>query len=230
MIDTCNVCNAPYAYCCTATNISNGSLVSTYPDGQSACGGVYKEPSTPISVNCVGSWDSCVNGTHTYIITTPESKGGSNCQYTNGATESCGIPCITGWTTCSKTCGGGTQSFQIISPASEGGTVCTIPSNSVQSCDTQSCPIPVNCSGSWSSCSTVCGTGTQTYTVTTQASNGGTICAYANGLTQDCSNACGKGQMCNSNNQCVASSTSNTCVPSCAGKACMTSDGCGGEC
>ena len=41
---------------------------------------------------------------------------------------------------------------------------------------------PVNCVGSWSACTN----GTQTYTITTPNSNGGTACPYTNGTTQSC--------------------------------------------
>ena len=43
-------------------------------------------------------------------------------------------------------------------------------------------PVPVNCVGSWSACSN----GTQTYTITTNAANGGTACPATNGATQTC--------------------------------------------
>ena len=53
-----------------------------------------------------------------------------------------------------------------------------------------SCSAPVqsavNCVGSWGSCSASCDGGTQTYTVTTPASGGGTSCPYTNGATQSC--------------------------------------------
>src|SRR3989344_5028526 len=44
---------------------------------------------------------------------------------------------------------------------------------------------PVNCVGSWSSCSN----GSQTYTVTTNAAYGGSSCPYSNGATQSCGTA-----------------------------------------
>lgn len=50
---------------------------------------------------------------------------------------------------------------------------------------------PVNCVGAWGACSAACGGGTQTYTITTPAANGGLPCANANGATQACNtNAC----------------------------------------
>lgn len=41
---------------------------------------------------------------------------------------------------------------------------------------------PINCAGSWGSCSN----GSQTYNVTTSASGGGSSCPYSNGATQPC--------------------------------------------
>lgn len=45
---------------------------------------------------------------------------------------------------------------------------------------------PVNCIGSFSSCSAACGGGTQTYTVTQTASSGGVACPYSTGYVQTC--------------------------------------------
>lgn len=60
------------------------------------------------------------------------------------------------------------------------GVSCPI---SPQSCNTQACPPtttptqpPVDCQGSWGSCSKTCGGGTQDFTVTTQAANNGIAC------------------------------------------------------
>jgi Spondin-like TSP1 domain len=86
------------------------------------------------------------------------------------------------WSVCDQTCGGGTQTRTrtVITPASNEGTPCPILSES-RPCNTQVCP-PVNCVVSaWSAfdtCSSTCGGGTQTQTRTiiTPASNGGTSC------------------------------------------------------
>jgi Thrombospondin type 1 domain len=43
-----------------------------------------------------------------------------------------------------------------------------------------------NCVGSWGACSAACGDGTQTYTITTNASGGGTACEAANNATKPC--------------------------------------------
>lgn len=45
---------------------------------------------------------------------------------------------------------------------------------------------PVDCSGAWSACSKTCGGGIQTYSVSTQAANGGLQCAAVSGATQAC--------------------------------------------
>ena len=48
-------------------------------------------------------------------------------------------------------------------------------------------PPVVNCQGYWQPCSVTCGTGTQTYHITTPASNGGTACSNREGDTKPCS-------------------------------------------
>jgi hypothetical protein len=45
---------------------------------------------------------------------------------------------------------------------------------------------PVSCVGAYGGCSLTCGGGTQTYTVSTPAANGGAVCPVANGTSQSC--------------------------------------------
>jgi Tfp pilus assembly protein PilV len=97
----------------------------------------------------------------------------------------CPVNCVGGWGACSKTCGSGTQTYAVLIPAANGGTACTAPApGAVQSCNTAACP--VNCLGSWSSCSQTCGGGTMTYSITRPASNGGSSCTNNAGDTQVC--------------------------------------------
>ncbi len=62
------------------------------------------------------------------------------------------------------------------------------------------CAPVVNCVGSWGTCVN----GTQTYTITTPASNGGTACPYTNGATQ----SCGTTAVCSSTHYSCVSGTS----------------------
>lgn len=73
-------------------------------------------------------------------------------------------------------------------------------------------PKPVNCVSDWTICSKTCGGGTQSFEILTPASNGGTACSIPPNTVQSCNT-----QAC-------------VCIPNCAGKACMSPDGCGGEC
>jgi Tfp pilus assembly protein PilV len=72
--------------------------------------------------------------------------------------------------------------------------------------NTSSCP--VSCVGQWSGCSQSCGGGTQTFSVTTPASNGGLACPFAVGAIQACNT-----QACPAN--CVGSWSA--CSQSCGG-------------
>lgn len=95
------------------------------------------------------------------------------------------------WSVCDTTCGGGmqTRTRTIITPSSNNGASCPVLSES-RPCNTHPCP-PVNCVVSdWSSfdtCSSTCGGGTQTQTrsIITPASYGGTACPVLTN-TQPC--------------------------------------------
>jgi hypothetical protein len=166
-------------------------------------------------VDCSGSWSEwsacdklCGGGVsrRAFTVVTPANSTGQACpvspQTQSCNTQACPVPinCVgswSGWSTCDKTCGGGTQSrtYTIATAAQNGGTQCptTNGARETQACNTQACPVPINCVGSWSgwsTCDKTCGGGTQsrTYTVTTAAQNGGTYCTVPNGAreTQAC--------------------------------------------
>jgi plastocyanin len=90
------------------------------------------------------------------------------------------------WTSCSASCGGGTQTqvFNVDMEAANGGTECdyTDGQEVSQACNTDDCPVPVDCVGSfggWSDCSESCGDGTQTrtYGISVFAAEGGAECS-----------------------------------------------------
>jgi hypothetical protein len=100
------------------------------------------------------------------------------------------------WDDCSKACGGGvqTRTFAVTVVAANGGseTTCeaTQGERAQQPCNEGGCP--VDCIGEWrdwSQCSTACGGGVQrrTYSVTTEAANGGTrtTCAAVAGVAEE---------------------------------------------
>ena len=101
---------------------------------------------SPCSINCVGGWSGCSNGSQTYSITTAAQFGGTACAYANGATRSCGTPCVGSWGSCSAACGAGIETFNVTQAPAGGGTQC--PSS------------PVACvgSGSYDACGTCNGT------------------------------------------------------------------------
>ena len=88
---------------------------------------------------------------------------------------------------CSGICGG-TQSktFTITKPAINGGSECLFADNQTitQDCNTDICPVDcVGGFGPFSTCSSTCGPGTksQSFKITTPASNGGGECAFSDG-------------------------------------------------
>lgn len=103
----------------------------------------------------------------------------------------------------------GTRSFQVatvdmagnLSPATPSITVevlaaCSPPPTTTTTSSTTSTtgagPAPVDCVGSWGDCTVTCGGGTQIFSVTTPAANGGMACLFADGASRACNeHSCG---------------------------------------
>lgn len=158
----------------TCTSIGKPFQVVTQvaEDGTIDCSPLYKG-SCNATTEVVSGYDALGN-----VICSPKV---CSCQFTWGA-----------WSPCSKACNDGTgPGSQIRDPVitaspTNGGTAC--PTTQTQSCNDVPCPI--NCSGVWSACSKACddglGPGSQTYSVTQAAQNGGLACPAADGQTQAC--------------------------------------------
>ena len=152
------------------------------------------------------SYVGCIGGKKQYISKNYSAavNGGDACpngvianNQTYMTNENC-TNCVGSWSAwgpCSVGCGGGKQSrkYTVTTEPANDGALC--PNNNgdieYQNCNTNPCP--VNCVGSWSEwskCSVGCGGGNQsrTYTVTTEAANGGIPCPNKNGdvYTQEC--------------------------------------------
>ena len=178
---------------------SLGSLGSTpdSADNTSAPG----PSSSPVNceMNDWSGWSTCsktcggglMNRTRT--VKTAPLNGGTACPpSTESSTcnnQECPVDCVvsdwSAFSSCSATCGGGTQTRTktVTTKPTFNGAACP-PLTESQVCNTQGCP--VNCVGSWVGCNVTCGTGIDTYTITTPAANGGTACSTAAGATKAC--------------------------------------------
>jgi len=163
-------------------------------NGGAACPASPQEQSCntdPCPVDCEGAWDSwgvcslaCGTGTQSrsFIVKTDAANGGTDCpndQQQKCNTDPCPVDCAGSWGDwgdCSKSCATGTQSrdYSITTKAANGGKACPAPE--AQDCNSDPCPVDcVGSWGQWGSCSTTCGTGTQSrsYIITTDAQHGG---------------------------------------------------------
>merc|ERR1711994_289961 len=154
-IDSCtSPANSGFEPFCYVTGTCAKQPSSSVPGSYWADCVIADGPSDP-AVNCVGSWS--------------------------------------GYGSCSATCGSGvqTRTYTITTNAANGGSQCPQVNGATQTrtCNNGACPTAVDCVGSWSgfgSCSATCGGGVQsrTYTITTNAENGGSQCPQVNGATQ----------------------------------------------
>jgi len=134
----------------------------------------------PCPVDCMQAtwtdWSSCNRNcgggleTRTRLTTTQPVYGGMSCgigiEHRDCATHACPIHCSyewLEWTACTATCGGGIQRrpINVLVSAAFSGDAC--PDEQQRTCQTLPCPVDsvVGTWDSWSSCSTTCGTGTQ---------------------------------------------------------------------
>ena len=133
-----------------------------------------------------GSWSSCSKncggGTQTRTVTcrTPDGRESTNCSDTKPpTTQSCNNEACsystTEWSSCSEDCDGGTQTRTVTCKTPDGRVVSdancsdTKPSDT-RPCNDQACETYNWNESGWSSCSEVCGGGTQTRTVTCKTS------------------------------------------------------------
>jgi hypothetical protein len=78
---------------------------------------------------------------------------------------------------CDQSC---TETFTITTPKSGNGAACEAENGATR--QSEIVPCPVDCVGSWSTCEAECDQScTETFTITTEASNNGTACEAADG-------------------------------------------------
>jgi hypothetical protein len=121
-----------------------GGAECDYEDGATqAC------DTDPCPEDCYGEWGDCVGecgttGEQTFTILQEALYGGTECDYEDGATQSCEMdPCPidcewSEWSECSSDCGPGTQTREIVVEAQYGGLECEGPAE--QECSSGDCP------------------------------------------------------------------------------------------
>ena len=165
-----------------------------------------------------GTWStcsaSCGSGTQTRSVTCRNAAGAAaSDSLCSGAKPDDERECTTytacsyrwtsdEWSPCSAACGGGLQYRKVSCmradgmPVEDGRCGSAKPAAS-QSCNTDACSTYNWQTGSWSSCSAACGSGTQSRSVTCKDMSGATVsdglCSASKpGTTQSCLNACVK--------------------------------------
>ena len=140
----------------------------------------------PCPINCEGDWGGCegecgTTGTQTFHVTVPAQYGGEECEYADGATQTCDTDpcpedCYGEWGDCVGECGTtGEMTFTILQEAQFGGTECEYADGATQACEMDPCPIDCEWS-EWSECVADCGPGTQTREILVEAEWGGLEC------------------------------------------------------
>lgn len=196
---------------CTNPAPANGGADCEGPDTQ-ACN---TQPCEVAIDGGWSAWSACSapcgGGTQTRTCTNPApANGGADCVGSDTRdcnTQPCVVECIPTGGSCSDDdeccsgnyCAGNGKCKERDDDQCKGlnmpcgganiccpGLVCgTVPGSENEKCIPA--PVIVDCVGNWGSCEGPCGsTGTQTYTITTPAQNGGAACAFADGATRTC--------------------------------------------
>lgn len=207
-------------------------IVTTFPEyGGATCieenGFTQTNPCTPTCpIPCNATWGdwtvcSCVTNqtSRVYTITSLPQYGGDACEVANNTVQTvdctpiCPRDCVgnfDAWSTCDCTTNTQTQTFIVSVPVLNDGNDCDFADGFIsvpQSCTPTGCP--VNCVDSWSSwstCSCFNNTQSRVYRITTNASNGGNLCALdwsQNG--QEEISSCVGGPECNCGVVCTSS-------------------------
>jgi len=210
-------------YDASGNQLAWANFLGMYPDGRafiprgSNCGG---RRSTFLSIALPpGQYTLLVEGLETPLIGRQEGSFTLrvSCRDpTDIRDPSQVVNCVGSWSeygSCSATCGGGAQlrTYSITTNAANGGIQCPFRNGDTEtrSCNNDACPI-VDCVGSWSrygSCSATCGGGVQsrTYSITTNAANGGIQCPHRNGDTE--ARSCNNDACPNERTPCLADHT-----------------------
>ena len=175
-----------------------------------ACTGQAEDSPLCAGLSCQGHWDEwgecskpCGRGerNRTFVVTRRRQRGGGICEAEDGAVEvsTCNLEtcpeaadCKGRWSAfsrCSAKCEGGTKRrrWHVIESEKAGGICPLRGAEETLPCNDRPCA--QNCRGGWgpwSSCTVSCGGGTRSrsYTVITEATEGGEVCPHVAGETE----------------------------------------------
>ena len=177
------ICGTPNVGSCS----SNDYLAGFNADGSVICAPRCTGQNNP--VDCVGEWGECNPADINWFTGCGGGSGGGTGGMGSATMKTTGSSGSTTSGSSSATggaCPNGERTYTILTQAQNGGQACPYPSGKKEYCYAPAPQTPVNCVGSWGECKTLASGSFETFTITTQAQNGGTACSATTGAMRAC--------------------------------------------